>query len=39
MELGLAYLACNYNSKTGEKYICEYQIDKIEPATFSMEEI
>ena len=39
MELGLAYLAVDYDDTLGQKVMREYQIDKIEPSSFNLAEI
>lgn len=39
MELGLSYLAVDYDSSSGQKVMREYQIDKIEPALFNTTDI
>lgn len=39
MELGLAYLAVDYDDALGQKVMREYQIDKIEPSSFNLADI
>ena len=39
MELGLSYLAVDYDKTLGQKVMREYQIDKIEPSSFNLAEI
>ncbi len=39
MELGLTYLAVDYDEEYGKKVLREYQIDKIEPKTFELSDI
>lgn len=39
MELGLAYLAVDYDDTLGQKVMREYQIDKIEPSSFNLADI
>lgn len=39
MELGLTYLAVDYDEEYGRKVLREYQIDKVEPKTFELSDI
>lgn len=39
MELGLTYLAVDFDEEYGRKVLREYQIDKVEPKTFELSDI
>ncbi len=39
MELGLTYLAVDFDEGYGRKVLREYQIDKVEPKTFELSDI
>lgn len=39
MELGLTYLAVDYDEEYGRKVLREYQIDRVEPKSFELSDI
>ncbi len=39
MELGLTYLAVDFDEEYGRKVLREYQINRVEPKTFELSDI